>query len=365
MSPAQQSSATRPYGTRQIVVVVSGWPRLSESFALNEILALHSAGMLAAVFATKVADVGERHPATATLDSHVRYLAPGTAAEQGNEVAAFMADVHVDGVHGYFAHEPAAVAQHAATILGVPFGFSAHAKDPRKVDETELADRARTAACVIACNCDVAEQLRMVGADPTLVPHGVDLAMFTPRRTIELLAVGRLVAKKGFDVLIEASHLLEFDWRLGVVGAGPLLAELSGIARAHGVADRIEFLGTRTHAELPSLYRSADIVVVPSVIDADGDRDGLPNVVLEAMASGLAVVGSDVAAISTAIEHEVTGLLVPPGDAKLLAEAISRLAGDDQLRRTLGRAARERAEARFGLGACTERFLTILETSYG
>ncbi len=345
---------------------MSGWPRLSESFALNEVLALHSAGMLAAVFATKLADVSEQHPATASLDGYVRYLAPGTAGEQGAEVAALLEDVRVDGVHGYFAHQPAAVAQHAAALLGLPFGFSAHAKDPRKVDGAELADRARAAACVIACNRDVAEQLRAIGADPTLVPHGVDLDMFTPRgRTIELLAVGRLVAKKGFEVLIEALPLLEFDWRLRVVGAGPLLGELSAIGQATGIADRVEFLGTRTHAELPSLYRSADIVVVPSVIDGDGDRDGLPNVVLEAMASGLAVVGSDVAAIPTAVEHEVTGLLVPPGDAKLLAEAVSRLAGDDELRRTLGHAARERAETCFGLGACTERFLTILETSYG
>jgi glycosyltransferase involved in cell wall biosynthesis len=366
MSPAQQSSEIRPYGTRQIAVVVSGWPRLSESFALNEILALQAAGMLAAVFATKRADVAQQHPATATLDAHVRYLASGTAAEQGAEVVALLADVHVDGVHGYFAHQPAAVAQHAAALLGVPFGFSAHAKDPRKVESTELAERATAAACVIACNPDVAEELRTVGAAPTLVPHGVDLDMFVPRaHTTELLAVGRLVPKKGFDVLIEALQLLEFDWRLRIVGTGPLLAELTTLAHHAAIDDRVEFLGARTHAELPSLYRDADIVVVPSVIDADGDRDGLPNVVLEAMASGLAVVGSDVAAIPTAIEHEVTGLLVPPGDAKLLAEAISRLAGDEELRRALGLAARDRAECQFSLRACTERFLTILENSYG
>lgn len=331
--------------------------------------------MLAAVFATKRGDVGERHPAVATLDNHVHHLNTGTAEQQAAEVVGALGGLGVaresiDGVHGYFAHRPAAVARAVATSLGVPFGFSAHAKDPSKVDPAELADRARAAACIIACNSQVARQLRAVGADPTLVPHGVDLAAFSPRPRlaegrVELLAVGRLVAKKGFDVLIDAVHLLDFDWRLRIVGNGPLLRPLQQAARDTGVEGRIEFLGTRTHAELPSLYHVTDIVAVPSVIDADGDRDGLPNVVLEAMACGLAIVGSDVAAIPTAVEHRVTGLLVEPGDAHGLANALNELAKDADLRAGLGANARSRAECNFGLAACTHRFMSILEAAYG
>lgn len=368
MSPSQSSQA-RPYGTRRIAVIVSGWPRLSESFALNELLALHAAGMLAAVFATKRADVARQHPAAATLDSHVRYLAAGSVEQQANEVVESLAGERVDGVHGYFAHQPAAVARQVATLLGVPFGFSVHARDPRKVEPAELADRARAAACIVACNPDVAGQLRAVGASPILVPHGVDLGSFAPYPRVadgrvELLAVGRLVAKKGFDVLLDAVRLLDFEWRLCIVGDGPLLNQLQATARDSGVGERVEFLGARTHADLPSLYRRADIVAVPSVIDDDGDRDGLPNVVLEAMACGCAVIGSDVAAISTAIENRLTGLLVEPGDAKALADAISELAADADLRAALGKAARSRTEARFGLAACTDRFLSILDAAY-
>ena len=354
---------------------MSGWPRLSESFALNELLALKAAGMLVAVFATKRGDAVDRHPAAVALDDHVHYLGEGTAEWQSAEVVRILGGLQVagdriDGVHGYFAHQPAAVARAAAAQLGVPFGFSVHAKDPSKVDPAELADRARAAACIVACNWQVAEQLEAVGADPILVPHGVDLTAFAPRPRlgggpVELLAVGRLVAKKGFDVLIDAARTLDFDWRLRIVGDGPLLQSLQDAARDNAVAHRIEFLGARTHAELPSLYRRADIVAVPSVIDAQGDRDGLPNVVLEAMACGLAIVASDVAAIPTAIEHRVTGLLVDPGDAHGLANALSEFAKDTDLRADLGLNARSRAETNFGLAACTDRFLSILGAAYG
>ena len=362
------SSTSRP--TRRVAVVVSGWPRLSESFALNELLAMEHAGMLAGIFATKRGDIVAQHPTAAQLDRCVRYLAPGSVEQQAAEVVAALADERVDGVHGYFAHQPAAVARGAATTLRVPFGFSAHAKDPGKVPADELAERARNAACIVACNPVVADQLRAAGADPTLVPHGVDLTSFTPRpRTtrgrVELLAVGRLVPKKGFDVLIKAVRLLEFDWHLRIVGDGPLLLQMHDLAGETVHGRRIQFLGARTHAELPGLYHEADIVVVPSVIDSEGDRDGLPNVVLEAMASGLAVVGSDVAAIPTAIEHRVTGLLVEPGDVQGLANAISELSKDADLRAALGANARSRVQSKFGLDECTDRFLSILEATYG
>jgi glycosyltransferase involved in cell wall biosynthesis len=372
MSNTSESLSPR---TRRIAVVVSGWPRLSESFALNELLALHEAGMLAGVFATKRGDATEQHPAVATLDSHVHHLGQGTAEQQAAEIVRVLsgpntAGEEIDGVHGYFAHQPAAVARAAAALLGVPFGFSAHAKDPSKVEPHDLADRARAAVCIVACNPEVARQLRAVGANPILVPHGVDLAAFTPEPragigVVELLAVGRLVAKKGFEVLIDAVRLLDFDWRLRIVGDGPLLPDLQQRARDTAGTGRIEFLGSRTHAELPALYHGADIVAVPSVIDAAGDRDGLPNVVLEAMASGLAVVGSDVAAIPTAIEHRVTGLLVEPGDAHGLANALNEYAKDAALRAELGSNARSLVESHFSLPGCTRRFVSILEAAYG
>ena len=354
----------------RLAVVMSGFPRTSETFAVGELVALSRAGMLARLYATKAGDGAVPQPGVDELLPLLRMLPVGDAAEQAAALVTDLGELEVDGVHGYFAHQPAAVARGAATTLRVPFGFSAHAKDPGKVPADELAERARNAACIVACNPVVADQLRAAGADPTLVPHGVDLTSFTPRpRTtrgrVELLAVGRLVPKKGFDVLIKAVRRLEFDWHLRIVGDGPLLLQMHDLAGETVHGRRIQFLGVRTHAELPGLYHEAHIVVVPSVIDSEGDRDGLPNVVLEAMASGLAVVGSDVAAIPTAIEHRVTGLLVEPGDVQGLANAISELSKDADLRAALGANARSRVQSRFGLDECTDRFLSILEAAYG
>ena len=335
------STSDRP----QVAVVVSGWPRVSETFALNELLALDRAGLLAGTFATKPGDRSLRQPV----------------------VDAALAGRAVTGVHGYFAHRPAAVAERAAALLGVPFGFSAHALDVRKVTAEELAARAAGAVVVVACNRDVAGSLRAAGAEPFLVGHGVDLARFRPRPTarsgeLSLLAVGRLVPKKGFDVLLDALAHLARPWRLAVVGDGPERSALR--ARATGQGDRVRWLGRATHADLPAIYASADVVVVPSRVDAADDRDGLPNVVLEAMACGRPVVASDVAAIATAVDDGLTGVLVPPEQPLALARAIDALGADRFARARLGRSARRRAERDHGLAGCSARLVHTLERAY-
>lgn len=367
----------RSSGRPRVAVVVSGWPRVSETFAANELLALRRAGMLAGTFATKLGDPSLLQPQCEEL-ADVQILPTGDAFVQGTALAARLRTAHVSAVHGYFAHHPAAVAQVAASLLGVPFGFSVHALDARKVDPTELQERAKAAACVIACNGDVAESLHRFGVQPTLTPHGVDLVRFRPReyssdsRTSsatnapppELLAIGRLIDKKGFLVLVRAMALMQTPWRLRIVGDGPNRVQLATEIAHLGLADRVELHGRVTHEELPGLLASATAVVVPSVIDAEGDRDGLPNVVLEAMASGRPVVASDVAAISTAVEHGRTGVLVPPGNSKALATALDLVALDPSARRRFAIAGRALVERNFDLDACSRRFCDLLERAY-
>ncbi len=351
-----------------LAVITSGFPRRSETFALNELLALDAGGDLAAVFATKPGDGSRLQPGAERLLSRVQVLPPGTPAQQADAVVAGLGGRPVRGVHGYFAHTPAEVARLAARRLGVPYGFSAHARDVRKVAPAALADRARDAACVIACNDDVAADVRAAGFDARLVRHGVDLGRFhaEPEPSappLELLAVGRLVEKKGYDVLITAVRLLEQPFRLRIVGEGTERVRLAAAIRAAGLGDRVQLSGGLTHTDLPAAYASAHVVVVPSVVDRSGDRDGLPNVVLEAMACGRPVVASDVAAIGTAVDAD-TGVLVPPGDPGALAEALSALDADPSRRTTLGAAGRSRAESDFALGPCTARLARVLETAY-
>ncbi len=350
-------------------MLTSGFPRRSETFALNELLALDAAGCLEAVFATKEGEPGPVQPGVERLAPKVHVLAPGTAAEQAEEVVRTLGDAHVTGVHGYFAHVPADVAARVARRLGVPYGFSVHALDARRVGAAGLAERGREAACVIACNTDVAGDLRRAGAPVQLIPHGVDLERFTPAPepegpALSLLAVGRLVEKKGFPVLIDAAARLTVPFRLRIVGQGSDRPALERQVTAAGLEDRVELAGPRTHEELPAEYAAAHAVVVPSVLDAAGDRDGLPNVVLEAMSSGRAVVACDVGAISSAVIDGRTGLLVAPGDPAALAAAIESLAGDPALRARLAGAARAHVETEFELHACTGRLRRQLEAAY-
>lgn len=363
---------------------MSGWPRLSETFAQNELIALRRAGMLAAVVATKPGDDALVQPGLDELDDLVVELPAPPDGATPAEQAAFHADAlvgfvgsldaPVDAVHGYFAHHPAAVAHAAARRLGVAFGFSVHALDVRKVDADELRARAADAAIVATCNADALAVLVGTGIAATLVPHGVDISRFSPGdgaptdtsvADVDVIAVGRLVEKKGFPTLLAAIAATGADGpRLTILGDGPDRPALMEQVDALGIGARVRLAGRVTHADLPEHYRRADIVVVPSVVDHNGDRDGLPNVVLEAMASGCAIVASDVAAIASAIDGVTNGVLVPPGDAAALGAAIADLAADPTRRGRLGAAARRTAVERYELGVCGSAWCDVLTAAY-
>jgi glycosyltransferase involved in cell wall biosynthesis len=355
----------------RIVIVTSGFPRISETFALNEFLALERAGAIGAIFATKPGDGHPPQPGADELAERIELLPDRNPEAQARRVVERVRGSEARGVHAYFAHQPTAVAERAARALGLPYSFSVHARDIRKVPAPELRRRARRAACVIACNGEAAGELRGAGARVELVPHGVDLDRFDPapppppEPPLRLLAVGRLVAKKGLGVLLEAVAGLPGPFRLRIVGEGPLRAELERAAAAAGQAGRIALHGAVTHRELPRAYAEAHVVVVPSVEDADGDRDGLPNVVLEAMASGRPVVASRIAAIPSAVRDGATGFLTAPGDPLALRAALERLRADPALRARMGDAGRAVVERRFDLGRCTGRMRDCLEDAYG
>ncbi|MEZ4732242.1 MAG: glycosyltransferase [Caldilineaceae bacterium] len=353
-----------------IVLILSGFPRRSETFALQEALALHRRGLLTALFATKPGDGLPPQPGSAALLSQVQVLPAGNVTTQAATICERLAGQAVAGVHGYFAHTPAAVAMDVAHRLGVPYGFSLHAKDARKVLPSELNRRARGAACVIACNPDVAQAITDPTAPLILLPHGVDLARFRPQPPpvappLRLLAVGRLVEKKGFAVLVQAAAQLRFPFTLEIIGDGPERPCLTRLIAALGLANQVTLRAGMTHAELPNAYAAAHVIVVPSIIDRSGDRDGLPNVLLEAMASGRPVIASDVAAISSAVVHGQTGLLVPPGDVTALATALHQLAQSPTHRAALANNGYQWMARKFDLQACTSRFCDCIVTSYG
>lgn len=348
-----------------VVVVMSGFPRRSETFALGELEALARAGQLMAVFATRPGDGLPPQPDAERLMPYVTWIEPGDPVAQGEALVRALHGRRPSAVHGYFAHTPAAVAEHAAMRMKVPFSFSVHARDARKVDADTLRARARRAAAVVTCNTDVHATLSGLGISAQLIPHGVNLTRFTSApchvsTPLRLLAVGRLVPKKGFDVLLRALASVRTPWTLTIAGDGPERARLDAMAAEHEVANQIVWTATATHVTLPALYRAADVVVVPSVVDETGDRDGLPNVVLEAMASGCFVIASRTGAIESAVRHDVTGWLVAAGDVRALADSIDAVVVHPEGVARLARAGRAHIEQHYEWSACARRFVDAL-----
>jgi glycosyltransferase involved in cell wall biosynthesis len=213
--------------------------------------------------------------------------------------------------------------------------------------------------------------------------HGVDLARFGPppqrlsardgsdlQRPVVILSVGRAVAKKGYEDLLEALALLpvSLHWRFVHIGGGALHAALKRQAERLGLSHRIEWRGAMVQPEVLAAYREADLFVLASKVANDGDRDGLPNVLIEAQTQGLASISTSVSAIPELIEQNVTGLLVPPGCPMALAEALERLICDPVERAQFGAAGERRVRrifsmedgadllaARFGLASAPRR----------
>lgn len=226
----------------------------------------------------------------------------------------------------------------------------------------------RHAGAVTVMNAQMRSIVVQLGARPDsvhILPMGVELASFAgPRRArpagpLRVLFVGRLVEKKGLAILLEALGGVD-GVRLTVVGDGPLRAALA--RQAAGLA--VTFVGQVGRSQLAALYRDHDVVATPSVPAASGDQDGLPVALLEAMASGCAVVASDLPGINEVIEDGVSGVLLPPGDVQALRDAIARLAHDVDATAALGAAARRRVE-NYSVGRRGEQYATLLRSVAG
>jgi glycosyltransferase involved in cell wall biosynthesis len=196
-----------------------------------------------------------------------------------------------------------------------------------------------------------------------VIPAGADVegiaakASYESAGPLKILFVGRLVHRKGLDVLIEALAKLPptVHWQLDLAGDGPEWTTLAGLAARHNIADRVRVHGWLKKDALPALYREADLFVLPA------REQGMPNALLEAMASGLPVLATRVAGISEAVVDGKTGLLTPPEDPDAMAQALLALAQNQAQREMLGRAGRARAEARFSWTAVTQSWLEVLD----
>jgi glycosyltransferase involved in cell wall biosynthesis len=270
-------------------------------------------------------------------------------------VAERAAQAKITHLHAHFASRPASVARLAAALMQVPYSFTAHAVDIFKepVDRRVLSRKIADAAFVVTVSDSNKAYLDGIADGSAHKVHriynGIDLARFAPRERprgegpLSVLCVARLVEKKGIDVLIEACGLLHrsgLDFRCRIVGQGRLRPRLQARIVALGLRDKVRLLSAHTQAEIVERYAEADLFALPCIVGRDGNRDGLPVSIVEALACGVPVVATPVSGIPEAVRDGENGLLVPENDPEALAAAIRRLAEDGALRARLAAAAR-------------------------
>jgi glycosyltransferase involved in cell wall biosynthesis len=289
-------------------------------------------------------------------------LAPAAAWALRSAASSRLRETRYDVVHVHWVVPSAALILDIVRAHRVPLVVSLHGSDvflaERLAPARALARRAlRGAGAVTACSGDLRDRAIRLGAAPErtrTVPYGVDATAFSPdlpsadlRRRLGVpegallvVAMGRLVEKKGFASLLDAAALAP-GVHVVIAGDGDLRGDLERRARALG--SRVTFAGSLDRADAARALAAADVVAVPSVVDRAGNVDGLPNVLLEGLASGRAVVATRVAGIPDVVEDGVNGLLVPPDDTAALAAALRRLEADPAERVRLGQEARRRA----------------------
>ena len=283
----------------------------------------------------------------------------------------------IDHIYAHFLHTPASVARYAAMIRGLPFSISAHAKDIWTSPDWEIAEKIHDAQWLATCTAANRAHLAELSDRPekvNLVYHGLDFADLPaapgratgndgrdPARPLTILSVGRLVAKKGYDDLLQALANLpdSLHWRFEHIGRWDLKHDLDRQAAALGIADRIRWHGPEARDAVMAAYGRADLFVLASKIANDGDRDGIPNVLMEAMSQALPCVATRVSGIPELIDDSVTGWLAPPGDPPALSSIIAAALSDAAARQRLGAAGNQHVRTAFGFGHGLGQLLTL------
>jgi glycosyltransferase involved in cell wall biosynthesis len=399
-----------------VAYLVKRFPRLSETFVLQEFLELRRQGLDLRLYALMHPGEQVVQPAAAELLPEVTYLHDrgrpwrswarllGGAARQALSNPSGLAALgrlllvrhpslaslrhavealwlardlrlaRARHLHAHFAHSPAAVAHMARVAGGPAFSFTAHAKDLYTTPAEALRPRLRAAAFVVTCTRFNADHI--AGLDPEdrtlrerlhVLYHGTEITRFNPtgRRPEpgRVLSVGRLVPKKGYPALLHALGLLAakgMDFTCDVFGEGELRPALEAEIERLGLRSRVRLRGAVPQEELVPEYRRASVLALTPMVMPGGDRDGIPNVLVEAMACAVPVISTRVSGIPELIEHGTDGLLVEPADPTAITDGIDRLLRDPELASRMGHAGRRKVERLFDVRRNTTRLRDLV-----
>lgn len=390
---------------RKIAVILKGYPRLSETFIAQELLGLERAGFALVLVSMRHPTDEKRHPVHDEIKTPVNYLPEYLHDEPWRIItswwrarrlagywrafAVFLHDLKWDfsrnrfrrfgqalvlsaeldpdivHLHAHFLHTPASVASYAGLMTGLRWTCSAHAKDIWTSTDRELEQKLGRLEWIVTCTKAGFDKLKSLASPPDKVHlsyHGLDLARFghfagkrgdpdgsSAAQLVKLLSVGRAVEKKGYDTLLEALALLPktLSWAFTHIGGGELLGSLRAQADTLGLAARIEWKGSLAQDEVLAHYRAADLFVLACRIAQDGDRDGLPNVLVEASSQALPCISTNVSGVPELLSDGENGWVVPPEHPQALAQAMEAAIRSPRLRGIFGRAAEERVRREF------------------
>lgn len=407
----------------RIAIIVKGYPRLSETFIAQEMLGLQNRGVRFTIVSLRRPYDPDIHELHRQIKAPVLYLPeylhhaparvlaswwhcrrlPGYRSALGvwwrdlkrdpsrNRIRrlgqAFVLarelSREIDWLYVHYLHTPGSVGRYAALLRALPFSLSAHAKDIWTLADWEKREKLKAARWTVTCTAANVAHLRALapGADISLLYHGLDLSRFPeppaarpardgsrPDDPVRLLCVARAVPKKGLGLLLQALAGLpeQFHWHFEHIGGGSEIAALKQQSASLGLEQRITWRGAQAHDQVIAALRTADLFVLPARVAADGDRDGLPNVLMEALSQELPVLATRVSAIPELIVDGAHGRLVEPDDVAGLSQALLELVRDPRARHALARAGRQRVERDFaaapGLDRLAARFLAPDQT---
>lgn len=407
---------------KKILVVLKGYPRLSETFIAQELLGLEKAGFDLTLVSMRKPTDKKRHPVHDEIKARVVYLPEYLHDEPLRVLRAFLAGIGKPGfkplvkqfwadlkrdltpnrvrrfgqalvlahewpdggewLHAHFIHTPASVTAYASIMTGIPWTCSAHAKDIWTSPDWELSEKLDRARWAVTCTRTGFEHMRDLIAEGDKVHlsyHGLDLDRFGPfagghsnrdgadtSDPAFILSVGRAVEKKGYDVLLRALALLpgDLNWRFTHIGGGDGLSKLKALADTLGIAGRITWKGALAQEDVLAHYRQADIFALACRVAADGDRDGLPNVLVEASSQRLVCVSTNVSGVPELLEDGVNGLVVPPENPQALAAALESTIRNPALRLRLGEAAERRVHEHFDYHASIRQLTLLFEEQW-